>query len=210
MNRFFDNLPFIGKYVSGKVVLSFLMLVLSVTLCLIVGTTDRTLCVWAMAFSFVGDIILSYNHEHGSKSKKLFALGGTAFIIAHLFYCLTYNTKIKSSGYPFFNAGVILVILILAGITYVITYEAKTTRFSKLYFFCLIYLWLTGISYMTVFSYAISAQSTAFLALIGGLSFLASDVIIGCEKLLNLRSKFAREMVWWLYPFGQILLIMMA
>ena len=207
MNRWFDNFSLLGKYASGKVILSFFMVLLAVILGIFIPTTDRTLCVFAMGFSFIGDYTLDYNFNR--HSKKLFVIGGTAFIIAHFFYFFAYNTKIINHGFAFFNIGVVLAIIVLVFATLVITAKARNTRGTKLYYFGLAYLWLTGINYMAVFSYAFSINSIEFLALIGGLSFLASDVIIGCEKLLDVKSKLARELVWWLYPIGQILLIIM-
>ena len=209
MNRWFDNFPLLGKYASGKVILSGFMVLLSLVMLAIFGTGHRLLCVVAMLFSFIGDYVLDYNSSHGNKSLKLFATGGFAFIIAHFVYFWAYCTKIKTHGFSFFNSGVVIAVLILALTTLVITAKAQNTRGTKLFYFCLAYLWLTGINYMAVFSYAVSINNLECLAMLGGLSFLASDVIIGCERLLGVRSKFAREMVWWLYPIGQILLIAM-
>ena len=95
-------------------------------------------------------------------------------------------------------------------ITIIFILKAGENKRSKTFWFGIFYLWITGINYATIFSYAISARSMESIALIGGLSFLASDVIIGFERFLGLKSKVARELVWWLYPIGQIILIIMA
>ena len=207
MNRWFDDFPIIGKYVSGKIVLSFFMVLFSLILFLIFRVTDRLLCVFAMIFSFIGDVALNHKPTISSQSKRDFILGGTAFIVAHIFYCVAYGLKIKENNFEIFNIGVLFAIAILLAVTIYMLAKADLRMHSKLFLFGVVYLWLTGINYITIFSFAISVKSIESICLIGGLSFLASDVIIGLEKFTGLRSKVARELVWWFYPIGQILLI---
>lgn len=214
MNRWFDNIPLIGKKIPGKITLSFLMFLFAILMSVVFNTTDRITCVIAMFFSFVGDIALNHNRNHEEQSKKDFLVGGIAFIVAHIFYCITYYKKIKFLGYEIFSPGSYYAIMLLLLITSFmllarIAMKKKATN-SKLFIFGLIYLWITGINYMTIFSYSYSAKSIGLLAALGGILFLASDVIIGMEKFLGLKSKAAREAVWWLYPLGQIILIIMA
>ena len=206
MNRLFDNLPLIRKYVSGKIVLSFLMLLLSIILFAMFNTFSKLICVFAMMFSFFGDFALNYHHKENS-GKTRFILGGFFFAFAHLFYFVAYANKIHFHGFNYFNIGALLMILILKTMTIFFLRDNKSEIKSKLSIFALIYLWISGINYVTVSSYAFSIHSLESIALIGGLSFLVSDVIIGFERLAGLKSKVARELVWWLYPIGQIILI---
>ena len=208
MNRWFNKFPLIGKYVPSKIILSFLMFLLAVFLFILIGTMDRVFCVFAMLFSFFGDCALNHRRSTNSKVNRDFLIGGTSFIIAHILYCVAYSIKIANYNFPFFNFGISLAIIILAGIT--LFFLGKSREKSKLFKFCLLYLWITGIDYAIIFSYSISIKSIESLALIGGLSFLTSDVIIGLEGFMGMRSKRARELVWWLYPIGQILLICFA
>ena len=211
MNRYFDRLPIVGGKVPGKITLSFMMLVFSVVLAAIFQTIDRNICIFAMLFSFIGDIALNHNADHSKQSKKDFLIGGIAFIVAHLLYCICYSKKMMLRGFTFINPGAIFVVLSLFVVTAVLLYfKSKTKDFSKLFWFGVAYLWITGINYTAIFSYGYSVKSYESLAILGGIMFLASDLIIGLEKFFGLKSKLMRELVWWLYPLGQILIIAMA
>ena len=94
MNRWFDNLPIIGKRIPGKITLSFLMLIFAISMYLIFRTVDRAICVLAMAFSFTGDIALNHRKNHNEQSKKDLIIGGIFFIVAHICYCMAYYRKI--------------------------------------------------------------------------------------------------------------------
>ena len=209
MNRWFDKLPLIGGKIPGKITLSFIMFLFSVGLYSIFKTTDRGFCIIAMLFSFIGDISLNYNPNHDKQSKKAFIVGGIAFIFAHIFYCITYYQKIMENKFELFNMGSIFAIAVLVFVT-VLAMVLNQQSSSKLFAFILIYIWVTGINYITIFSYAFSAKSIESLIILGSLLFLTSDVIIGLEKITGLKSKIARELVWWFYPIGQIILIAMA
>jgi len=211
MNRYFDRLPIVGGKVPGKITLSFLMLILSVVLATIFHTIDRNICIFAMLFSFIGDIALNHNADHTKQTNRDFLIGGIAFIVAHLLYCICYSKKIMIHEFTFINQGSILVVSILFVITTILLYiKSKTKDYTTLFWFGIAYLWITGINYTTIFSYGYSIKSYESLAILGGIMFLASDLIIGLEKFFGLKSKLMRELVWWLYPLGQILIIAMA
>ena len=211
MNRFFNRLPIIGNKVPGKLVLSFLMLFFALVLALVFKSADRLTCLAAMFFSFLGDIALNHNSDHSKQTKRDFLLGGIAFIFAHLLYCFAYYQKMMLKGYSFINPGSISVVFALVLISACLIYfKSKIGDFSKLFWFGVSYLWLTGINYTTIFSYAYSARSIESIAMLGGALFLASDLIIGLEKFFGLKSRLARELVWWLYPIGQIIIIAIA
>ena len=166
-----------------------------------------------MIFSFIGDIALNHNKDHSKQSKKDFILGGIAFVVAHIFYCLTYYWKIKVNNFVVWNIGAIFAIIILLLVTVIMLKVRILGGYknnNKLFSFGIAYLWITGINYTTILSYSYSVKSIGSFAALGGLMFLASDIIIGVEKFFDYRSEFARELVWWLYPIGQILLIIMA
>ena len=205
MNRLFDRLPFIGGRIPGKITLSLLMLLLAMILALFVPTLDRIFCIFAMFFSFFGDITLNSSKK---SSGKLLLVGGLFFIVAHLFYALAYANKISEMQFAFFNHGVIFSVVVLVLATFIVL--SQKPRLTALLAFGVIYLWLTGIDYTIICSYAYSSNSVASLSAAGAIMFLASDVIIGLERFTGLKSKTARELVWWLYPIGQTLIIIFA
>lgn len=211
MNRFFDKIPYVSRFIPGKITLSFLMLLFAITLGLISKTPDRLSCLMAMCLSFLGDIALNHNPDHAKQSKSDFIIGGTAFIIAHLLYSFSYYQKINFSGYAFLNHGSIFVVSFLVMMSIMlIAIKCKHGGISKLFLFGMAYLWITGINYTTIFSYAASVRSIESIAAFGGALFFISDLIIGLEKFFGLKSKLARELVWWFYPIGQIIIIAVA
>jgi uncharacterized membrane protein YhhN len=213
MNRLFDKLPIIGKKIPGKITLSFLMLVFAILMHFVFKTFDRCICIVAMTFSFIGDVALNHNRDHSKQTNRDFILGGIAFIAAHVFYCMTYSGKIAMHGFETFNPGAefaVIILLLITAMMFFGTIATKRSFKNKLFYFGLLYLWLTGINYVTIFSYSYSVKGIESIAAVGGLMFLASDVIIGMEKFLKLKSKVARELVWYLYPIGQLILITMA
>ena len=212
MNRWFDKLPIISKFVPGKITLSFLMLLFAIIMAINFRTIDRTVCLFAMFFSFIGDISLNHKREHSKQSTRDLLIGGTAFIIAHLGYCIAYYIKLTVEGFEFANLGSFFAIILLITITVIFLLKAPTEQKQlKLFYFGIMYLWFTGIDYITIFSYAYSVRySISIIVFWGGMMFLASDLIIGMEKFWGVKSKLLRELVWWLYPIGQIILIAMA
>lgn len=211
MNRLFDKLPIIGNKISGKIVLSFLMFMLTIVLWFILPNYLKFLCIFSMLFSFIGDCFLNHNKNHENQSKTDFILGGLSFIIAHSIYFTIYFTKIKMNNYSFVNNGFIFTISLLTILTAVIIISVIIKKtFTKLCLLGIFYLWITGINYLAIFSYAYSSYTSInSLVALGGFLFLLSDVIICFEKFLGLKSKIARELVWWFYPIGQIILIVM-
>ena len=210
MNRWFDNIPIIGKKYSGKIVLSFLMLVLAAILAIVYRTSDRCVCFFAMLFAFEGDWVLNSGKTPEMQTNKIVVLGGSCFMLAHFWYACTYFLKIYFNKYPFVNGGTYILLMILLFVTVYFIFNMGKSKNLGMFWFGVLYLWLTSISYFMIFSYSASVKSIESLAVVGGLMFLASDVIIGCEKFLGLRSKLARELVWWLYPIGQTLIIIFA
>ena len=210
MNRWFDNLPIIGNFIPGKIVLSFLMLLFAIFLHIFFKDSKSSFCILAMSFSFIGDIALNHKQTHDEQSNKDFIVGGISFILAHMFYCITYFQKIQINHYKLLNFGAFISVTILIAVTIFMLIKLNSNSPLVLSLFGFVYLWLTGINYISIFSYAYSVKSIESIAALGGLMFLASDVIIGLEKFLGMKSKFVRELVWWLYPIGQIIIIAIA
>ena len=207
MNRVFDRLPVIGGVIPGKITLSFLMLIFALSMQVIFPTIDRILCVFAMLFSFLGDVTLNYKKTDRKHASRDLVLGGILFVVAHMFYCNAYYLKIKANNYKLLNLGFLMAVVMICVMTCFFMSKLEHVKHPKLFLFGITYLLLTGVNYVTIFSYSYSARS---IAAIGGVLFLASDIIIGFERFLDYRSPIARELVWWLYPAGQIILIAMA
>ena len=213
MNRLFDRIPVLGKLVTGKIILSFLMLVFAVVMCLAIRELDRTVAFFGMLLSFGGDLLLNFRCEK-NRSQERFALGAAFFAIAHICYMFAYCYKIRVQGIFVLNEGFViaLVILVVTTITVLgIAIMERRIKMEKLFFVGIAYLWITGLDYMIISSYGWALRDlSGIIAILGGICFFSSDLIIGAERFFGLKSKIAREMVWWLYPLGQIMIIAMA
>ena len=213
MNRLFDRIPVLGKLVTGKIILSFLMLVFALVVCVAIRGLDRTVAFYGMLLSFGGDMLLNFRCEK-KRSKERFALGAAFFAVAHLCYTFAYGYKMWHLKLFVLNEGLVIafVLLVITTITlFGIAAMERRIKMEGLFFLGIAYLWITGLDYMIISSYGWAAQNiSGVIAILGGLSFFSSDLIIGAESFFGLRSKTARELVWWLYPLGQIMIIAMA
>lgn len=212
MNRLFDRIPVLGKLVTGKIILSFLMLVFAFVMSLAVKGLDRTVAFYGMLFAFGGDLLLNFRCD--KKSAVRFALGAASFAIAHLCYTFAYCYKMWQQKLLVLNEGLVIafVLLVITTITVLgIAAMERRIKMEGLFFMGIGYLWITGLDYMIISAYGWSVKDlSGVIAIIGAWSFFASDLIIGAEKFFGLKSKIARELVWWLYPLGQIMIIAMA
>lgn len=207
MDKFFEisalNLP-------GAFVLTCLMSLLAIILALVFRTTDRTLCVFAMLLSSVGDILLMNFRGLNKLIPDNFFVGAGFFIAAHIIYMLAFGSLIKNGGYKFFNAGAFAGIALIVVVFVFFTYLTfKNEKFdAKMYIMFVLYLLIIGANCCTIFSYSVSAfkaRPAAILAAIGALSFFLSDCFIGMNSLAGI-SGFGKY-IWWFYPIGQLLIL---
>lgn len=198
--RFF-NLP-------GSFVLTVFMSLLAIVLALIFRTTDRRLCLCAMLLSSVGDIFLMNFRNLSEWVPNYFYVGAGFFMAAHIFYILTFHSLIKAGGYSLINPG-FFVALVLGAAAFL--YFTMNMTDKTIYALAIVYLVIITANCSVIFSYAwssFSARPLSILAAAGALSFFLSDAIIGLGKLMDVNQ--FNYLIWWLYPIGQILLIIAA
>jgi len=202
MDRYFR----IAK-IEGKLILTLLMSLLSVVLVLLLPTADRRLCCAAMLCGTAGDLLLMNYGEVQSALRLPRQLYGSAFFAAgHLFYALAFLSLAAKRGGTVQDAmsiGAVLFVLTLgAGLILFLRNGGKKV------------LPMLGMSVYLLFLCASSASALLAALALGGLRwvsaaggalFFASDVLIG-YKCLTGKTELNR-FVWWLYPIGQILLL---
>lgn len=192
----------------GAVVLTLLMSALALILALCKPSLVQWFCFCAMALSSVGDIFLANIDRLKKDFPNYFVIGAAFFMAAHLMYILCFTFKIHGANTPFWNTGAIFALL--AGLL-TIALLAKTCSTQNMTGFILIGIYglIITANLTTVFSYACSQglrSVSAVSAAIGVVSFLLSDVIIGLGIAGNIHQY--DHLIWWLYPIGQILLIL--
>ena len=197
----------------GSMVLSGLLSLTALVLALCFTGKDRWLYCAAMILSTIGDLFMA---NFSSISEKLpvpsFFVGATFFIFAHILYIFTYRVLIRQNGFVLVNPG------FLAAVVFVLACGAlvlgKCLRNGNvdwaMLILCVIYMCIIGFNCATIFSYAWSVKSIRSIAALGALSFFLSDLIIGVEALTGFTTDFLWEMIWWLYPIGQFLMILPA
>lgn len=195
---------------SGTLVLTALLSLTAIVLAIVFRTKDRVLCAAGMLFSSGGDIALAglFGLRELLPGTSFF-LGAGLFIIGHLFYIAAYLSLIRSNRYRIrtkgFWVGVIFTVIVFVGVT-VYMLLANTFPGAALYGICVLYAAIIGADLAVIWSYAYSRRSLRSIVALGVLAFFISDLIIGIGKLCAV-TQFD-GLIWWLYPLGQLLIIL--
>lgn len=206
MNKFFAwfGLP-------GTFVLTVLMSVLAVTLAVLRPGKHRFFCAAAMVISTLGDVFMTRFNNIDEIFPNYFTIGAVLFMIAHVMYCLCYRTLIKQKNYRVFNGGVIVALVIAAACVVYFSVICIQRQSLSIFPLAMIYLCAISSSCSMIYSYTWSewkSRPVALLAAVGAISLFLSDLIIGLDAMAGV-SRF-NYLIWWLYPIGQILIILSA
>ena len=193
----------------GAFVLTCLMSLLALVLALIFQSKPRWFCFAAMLLSSVGDIFLMRFGKLHLYFPNYFMIGAAFFMAAHLLYFQTYRLLIIGRGYRIVNRGFVTGLgLAVICFGYFTIMCMRRHDFAQ-YGLCMLYLLLISLGLCMIFSFAFSAfkaQPLIIFAALGALSFFASDLIIGLDLLTGVKKY--NDLIWWLYPIGQILIIL--
>ena len=192
----------------GTFVLSVLMSVLAVALAIARPGKHRFFCAAGMVISTLGDVFMTRFMDIDEIFPNYFVIGAAFFMAAHLLYIASYGIKIRNSGAPFFNGGVILVLAATIVLYVYFIHLSINTGHKSALPLVLVYLAIISADCMTIFSYAWSqgfSNPLAIFAAVGAVSFMISDLIIG----LGIAGGITKydSLIWWYYPIGQILMI---
>ena len=196
---------------QGTFVLTVLMSAFALVLAIIFPDKSRWFCLAAMIFSSFGDLVLTNfrNISYKLPFPSIY-LGVVLFAIAHVFYTCGYLRLAKGLDGTFWNPGafVALAIVILCAAYVLISGIRNGNRQWMLILVCLVYAFVIGVNCVTVFSFSWNVRSWRSIAALGALSFYLSDILIGLEMISRIHKNWIQEGIWWLYPVGQILLIL--
>lgn len=205
MNKYFACFGLPGTFVL-TMLLSLTALVLALT-----GPKkpERWLVFLAMAFSSVGDIFMTNFRGISRYFADSFACGAAAFMISHVFYTIAYLRMAKKRGCRFMNIGVIAACAVVVACAAYFTRACLLRRSFGRFPLAMIYLAIIGTDLAAAFSYAwawMKKNPLVLLAALGAATFFASDFVIGLGMLARI-TKYD-YLIWWLYPIGQILMIL--
>ena len=195
----------------GAFVLTCLMSLLALLLAVFLPGQGRLLCLSAMLLSSMGDIVLM---DFRGIQKRLpvpgFALGAVLFMLAHIVYAIAFVALLRDHQLPLLGGGFVFGIA-LALLTFIFVswrmFTSVGTINLPLYLLCTIYLVIIGLNLSLICAYGVGMGSWRILCALGAVLFFASDVLIALDKLLGIRLPNHDEVIWWLYPIGQILIL---
>lgn len=193
----------------GSVVLTGLMSALALVLAVLQPTAARWVCFAAMFLSSIGDVFLARFAGLDRIFPNYFVIGAGFFMAAHLVYLLCFCLKIKAAGAHFFNAGAVAAMVLGVAIALLMVILAIRTGNTGILPLILVYALIITCNCCGIFSWVCSQWQQHPAALFTGLgvvSFLLSDLVIGLGIAGNIH-RFD-HLIWWLYPIGQILLIL--
>lgn len=205
LKRFMSHVPLISN--KTKLAISMSLVIFAFILFVIhPNAIDSKVCLFAMLFSFLGDLSLNCMPMN-KRPYYLLYTGAAFFMIAHLLYATAYYRLIRANNNVLFNPGasiacIFIVLLFISSVVFAIYFKRKPKIMTIIVFS--IYTLVIATNFVTICSYSWSSLAISF---IGALSFLISDFIIGIETVFKVKSETLRKLVWIFYPIGQILII---
>lgn len=201
--RLLNKLPLISN--RTKILISLSLLLFAMALSLYApNQLDRSVCLIAMCFSFMGDVALNCT-PHEKRPHWLLYTGAFFFMLAHLCYAVAYRLLMSENNAVFITPGAYIAYAIMAliFIASIWCFSISQSKISTIFVFAL-YLIVISINFITICSYSWSSKALSF---IGAISFLISDYIIGIETLFKIKNDILRKLVWIFYPIGQVMII---
>ncbi len=196
----------------GTFVLTVLLSLTALLLAVIRRQSYAWVCFAAMLMSSVGDLFMTGFGDIGTLVPNSFIFGAGAFAISHIIYLCAYRILIRRRGYRTKNAGMYAAIVFALGCLLYFTYVCAVRGDFSMYPVCMIYLAVIAANCATIFSYSHSRARDGhpymLLAAVGALSFMLSDFFIGLGTLAGIND--LDFLIWWLYPIGQILMLLFA
>lgn len=161
------------------------MLILGVYGVLKTQPKERILLVFALFFSFAGDVFLMYSAE------IYFMLGLGSFLIAHVFYIRLFSIHTKTN----YLYRILLIIPVLVFVAYFL-YPSLPKDFQ-----IPVYLYIVVITIMAVkASERVTDSAKSYgMVLVGAILFVVSDSCIAFSKFVN---EFPFQRFWIMSTYG--------
>lgn len=157
---------------------------------------------FGMIASFVGDLIMA----RLIPTRNRLVGGMVAFGAAHALYIRGYLAATAAGGASIVNAGLILALLLYGAVTYFgwQSYIRNPHKPQVVNIGALVYgSWIAVMASFAV-GLASALGGAWWLAALGGLSFIASDFLIGVTDIHETRIENANDWIWLTYLAGQM------
>jgi hypothetical protein len=161
-----------------------------------------TFALCGMIASFVGDLIMARLIPAPNR-----LIGGMiAFAAAHAMYIRAYAAAVAAAGANFLNAGLVLALVAFVAFTFAgwRQYIRNPRKPDALNVGALAYGTWIAIMAACAFGMATALGGNWWLAALGGLSFVASDFLIGVTDIHETRIENANDWIWLTYLAGQM------
>lgn len=191
-----------------KVIISFILSIISISLYLKFKNRERKACMFAMISSTLGDIFMTDIVGIGDFSTYP---GATFFIIAHIIYAVCFIKAGKEKNYYFFNKGfiigLILIIVDIVGLTFLMF--KVTNSIQSMYFPLLLYMLFIGFNTISQFSYAYNEKGIRYMLMLAMFLFVVSDFLVFLP-MLNIypESPTYNDYIWFTYIPAQLFIIL--
>lgn len=164
------------------------------------------LCLLAMFFSFLGDLLLmDYQNIPSFVFKgKHFYVGAAMFCIAHIIYSQMFRALIVNKMFWGVGEWIALIILVISCI---LAFFAKLKKRSKL-FYCIaiVYASIILMNLASAINCAMALGGKYIWALVGVICFVISDLFLLIRETKS-DTPLIRKLIWVFYPIAQILII---
>ena len=193
----------------GAFVLTVLMSLLALALMLLFPSAARVLCLGAMLFSSAGDVFMMRFRGLDRKISHCFEWGAGCFMAAHFLYTAAFALRIRQMGAAYLNGGAVLALSLCFLCLCVFAGLGLKKQNRPRLPLVLAYLFVISLNCVTIFSCAWSGAALrplTVLSAVGAVSFMASDALIGLGMMTGITRY--DPLIWWLYPIGQILILL--
>ncbi len=194
--------------IDGRVVLTALLSLFSVVLAIVYRTSERKACCIAMIMSSLGDLFLmNFAQVEDWFPVPVFYVGMLCFVLSHIIYATSFILIIKKHKKPIKNFGIMggVIIALFTLITCVYLFIKTGGNPISFLIACIAYLFIICFDCSIIFSAAVSTKGMRYVAAIGIVSLMISDLFIAFMKLGNMYQ--CEWLIWWFYPIGQLLII---
>ncbi|MBQ8299128.1 MAG: lysoplasmalogenase [Clostridia bacterium] len=187
---------------------TFLMSAFAVVLYAQNPTKERELCMFAILFSTVADLVLmDYNKIPGLLfGKKRFYVGMALFGITHVLYTCCFLGKLAGIETFSMNGAILPLIAAMGVFAFSMFFSMYLTSEKKGDFRVAVFTYVVLINAALISMYIYSFATKQIAAAIGITLFLISDMFILVRET-KCDTNLVRKLIWIFYPIGQLLII---
>lgn len=193
---------------SFKANFTFLMSAFAIVLYAQYPTKERELCMYAILFSAVADLVLmDYNNIPALVfGKKRFYVGMALFGVTHVFYTCCFYHKFASIETFSMTNLIVGAVSVLCVFVFSMFFSTHLTSEKNLVFRVAVYVYVVLISVALVVMYVYSFAGNHIMPALGITLFLISDMFILIRETKR-DTEMVRKLIWVFYPIGQLLII---